>query len=701
MKKTYSVILLLVLCCVNKIQAQCLQACGTGANGAYNATVNTTLPGGTYNYTTFTINAGVTVTVTGNAPLIIRATGKVTINGTLDASGGNGTNGVTFSQAGTGGIGVAGGANGGDGIYSTSQGPLDGSSGYGTGGTGTLGTSWSGGGGAGYSVVGTNAGPTVGLGGPAYGTADLAAFDAGSGGGGGSGGYSCGSGGGGAGGGLIQIASCDTITIGAGGFIKVNGGNGGSDGTGNCGGGGGGSGGSLWLSASSIINNGSLQAMGGSGGASNVPGPPYYGVGGAGANGRIRFDYGTLNGTGTVNPAVGYVGSALTVSLTDSNVTCYGMNDGYAVATPLSGTAPYTYTWSNAVTDSLNSNLAPGTYNITVQDNAGCTFNGSVTITQPLQLAATATDSNVSCYGAGDGNITITPTVGFAPFTYLWSNAVTDSTNDNLVPGQYSVIVTDATNCKYYDTFTITQPPAITANVIDSNVTCHGQSTGSIVITPLTGFAPFTYSWSNAVTDSLNAGLSAGQYTVIMTDSTGCQYFDTVTITEPAALNLAMNHTDKTTVANNGTATVTVTGGVGPYTYSWNPGGGNTATISGLDSGWYKVVVTDANGCSDTNTVHVNYSVVGVAQQMLSSGIMVYPNPATDMISLRISLQQPGTIEVVLTDYTGRILEKNNYQVNSGTTTQTLKISQYTNGNYFLKIKAGNTVQNVPVTILR
>src|ERR1041385_8407477 len=96
--------------------AQCLN-CGNGADGVYSATTNTTLEGGTYNFSSFSIAAGVTVTVTGSSPLVIQCTGPVNIQGTLSANGGNGGDGVTFSTFGVGGVGVAGGANGGDGVY--------------------------------------------------------------------------------------------------------------------------------------------------------------------------------------------------------------------------------------------------------------------------------------------------------------------------------------------------------------------------------------------------------------------------------------------------------------------------------------------------------------------------------------------------------------------------------------------------------
>src|SRR5688572_21215575 len=105
--------------------AQCFNS-GTGVDGPYSATTNTTLAGGTYNFTTFNIEAGATVTVTGNQPLIIYCTGEVMIHGTLTASGGNGMDGVTYVSGGTGGIGVAGGANGGDGTFASGFGPLNG-----------------------------------------------------------------------------------------------------------------------------------------------------------------------------------------------------------------------------------------------------------------------------------------------------------------------------------------------------------------------------------------------------------------------------------------------------------------------------------------------------------------------------------------------------------------------------------------------
>ena len=277
--------------------------CGSGALGAYTASTNTSIAGGLYEFTTFTIDPGVVVTVTGPDPLVIMATDAVVINGSLVASGGAGGDGVTFTAAGAGGIGVAGGSDGGAGSFDASAGPLDGEPGAGTG-AGGEGSGWSGGGGAGYATSGGSSGGVGGVGGITYGDANITALLGGSSGGGGSGGNNCGSGGGGAGGGAIQITSCLSVTIGPAGSLEIEGGDGGSDGSGNCGGGGAGSGGSLILTTPTLTVDGTISGLGGTGGASQVPGDPYYGVGGDGGDGRIHFDTetGNVGGVGSITP---------------------------------------------------------------------------------------------------------------------------------------------------------------------------------------------------------------------------------------------------------------------------------------------------------------------------------------------------------------------------------------------------------------
>ena len=580
----------------SNLDAQCTVNCGTGLDGVYHATANTTIIGGTYNFSSFTIDANVVVNVTGSQPLTIYCSGNVLINGGLNANGGVGGNGVTYVTFGVGGLGIGGGANGGNGVYIGSGAP--GQSGAGLG-AGTGGLGWSGGGGAGFALSGSSSGGGGGFGGPAYGTANLSPIYGGSGGGGGSGGNSCGSGGGGAGGGIISITSCGSITIGVAGQVRTNGGDGGSDGTGNCGSGAGGSGGTIWLSTSGgITNNGAIYALGGVGGATTISGPPYYGTGATGSVGRIRLDYSSLSGLGIYSPSVGYSGSLLGVTNSSINISCFGGSNGSATATVNGGSAPYTYLWSpsggNAATAT---GLAAGTYTCTITDNIGCVATTSVTIVAPSAINVSTMQQNVACFGGSNGDAMVMVSGGTGPYTYSWSpSGGSGAMAMNLSAGIYSCIVTDANGCTITQSFTITQPLVLAANITTVQNLCAGQCNASVVANPSGGTAPYTF--SNL------SNLCSGVYTLLITDSRGCSTSPSVSIIDPSVL-IATSTSVGPSCGNacDGIATAIVTGGTPAYSYLWNPTSSTMASINGLCSGTYFCTVIDSNGCTDSISV--------------------------------------------------------------------------------------------------
>jgi hypothetical protein len=587
--------------------AQCSVNMGTGSDGPYLASSNTTLAGGTYNFSSFTINAGDTVTVTGSQPLVIYCTGNVLINGVLNLSGGNGTDGITFSSGGIAGTAVAGGQPGGGGSFSSSSGPLNGINGSGTGGGG-MGAGWSGGGGAGYAMPGDSSHGVGGFGGPAYGNPQISPVTGGSGGGGGSGGYDCGAGGGGGGGGYVSFSAGGTITIGAGGRILSNGGNGGSDGTGNCGGGGGGSGGSIvLLTNSTLTNNGTISATGGTGGASNVPNSPYYGTGANGSAGRIYMAYQATSGTGTISPSA-TTATILVVTITSTNVTCNGACNGAATANVTGGTAPYSYLWlPGGQTTATVSGLCPGTYTVTITDNSACTVSGTVTITEPAQLNSAASFQPVSCFGSCDGSLVSTVFGGTPGYTYNWMPGnFTSSFVSGVCAGTYTLTATDAGGCITTATTTVTSPTQVTVSVMQlNNVTCAGACNGTATIVPSGGTPGYSFMWSpSGGTSSSYNNLCAGTYTVLVTDANGCTASVTFSITEPAAMNAVTTAFGINCFgACTGTMIVSVTGGNPSYTYSWAPGGQTTATITNQCAGTYTVTSTDSLGCTTASTV--------------------------------------------------------------------------------------------------
>jgi hypothetical protein len=533
----------LLLACFHQLSAQCMN-CGTGLDGAFNATSNTTIAGGTHNFTTFDIAPGVTVRVTGSQPLEIYATGAVNIQGTLDVSGLNGADGVTYSNGGLGAPGVAGGGNGGDGSFSSTTGPIDGGSATGTG-AGGIGFGWSGGGGAGYAAIGGSTGASGGIGGPSYGASDLTGNTAGSGGGGGSGGYDCGAGGGGAGGGFVHILSCASITIG--GTVNANGGNGGSDGTGNCGGGGGGSGGSIWLTSPTVTNNGSLLANGGLGGASQISGSPYYGVGGSGSVGRIRIDATTLSGAGSILPPTGFSGAVAGISLSISNavnVSCFGDSTGSAQSTVTGGAGTVAYAWSpGGQTTATATGLTAGCYNLVVTDSMGCTDSDSICITEPTPLISQVSGSAVACNGDCDGTATVSASGGVPAYSFIWSVGAIGDSLTGLCAGTYDVTITDANGCTVMETVTVTEPPVISLSETHTDATFANSNDGSGTVTAGGGTPGYSYLWTpGGYTTATADSLLPGNYTVVVTDSNGCS--DSILVTIGFIVGIAQYSTD-------------------------------------------------------------------------------------------------------------------------------------------------------------
>ena len=311
----------------------------------------------------------------------------------------------------------------------------------------------------------------------------------------------------------------------------------------------------------------------------------------------------------------------LTATGSSTNITCNGNNNGTASVTAGGGTIGYSYNWTGSPTTgqgtSAISNLTPGTYVVTVTDANGCTATYSATITEPVVLGLTGSQTNASCGGVCDGTATATVSGGTAPYTYVWSHGPTTTTPaltdvvSTLCAGGYTVTVTDVNGCTKSQTYTITQPAVLTASITSTNVACSGGSTGAAIVAIGGGTAAFSINWTpgilvgNGTTTITN--LIAGTYSVQITDANFCTVTSSVIITEPLPLVAAAVGTDITCNGLcNGSITSTPTGGTGPYTYSWAPGGLTTQTISALCAGTYTVTVTDFRLCTSTQAITIN-----------------------------------------------------------------------------------------------
>src|SRR5690606_10189417 len=248
-------------------------------------------------------------------------------------------------------------------------------------------------------------------------------------------------------------------------------------------------------------------------------------------------------------------------------------------------------------------NLAAGTYEVTVTDANGCIIKQSFTITEPTALNSTPSHADVLCHGESTGSATAVISGGVAPYTYAWNKGITSTTNEatNLSAGTYEVTVTDANGCIITESFTIIEPSVLNSIPSQVDVLCHGESTGSATAVISVGVAPYTYVWNNGVTSTTNeaTNLPAGTYEVTVTDANGCIITESFTITEPSALNSIPSQVNVLCHGElTGSATAVISGGVAPYTYVWNNGITSTTNeATNLAAGTYEVTVTDANGC--------------------------------------------------------------------------------------------------------
>src|SRR5690554_1232353 len=298
-----------------------------------------------------------------------------------------------------------------------------------------------------------------------------------------------------------------------------------------------------------------------------------------------------------------------TITFVDN--ACFIDTSGSATVEVVGGVPPLTYEWlPSGGTSSTADSLSAGIYTVTVTDAKNRSVTDTVTISSPDEILIDFEYENVSCNGQTDGWASVNPSGGVGPYSVLWSTNDTTDTISNLIAGTYTVTITDANDCEITEDFDIIEPDVLTASVSAQNdVTVSGGNDGSATITATGGTAPYTYSWSpSGGTSDTATGLTAGTYTVDITDDSGCTTDVTVVITEPMPLTITL--VSQTNVScnggNDGEIIIDVVGDHPPFTYLWSPATGNSSTVSNLIAGTYTVTVTDTLGAFETATYTID-----------------------------------------------------------------------------------------------
>jgi gliding motility-associated-like protein len=365
-----------------------------------------------------------------------------------------------------------------------------------------------------------------------------------------------------------------------------------------------------------------VSCSGGSDGTATISGSggtaPYTFAWPNGQNTATATGLGTGTTTATVTDANG-CSTTINVILTApfalqvtqivaTNISCRGGNNGAAAAFINGGSSPYDFNWSNGGTGQSVTGLAAGTYQLTITDGNGCTAQSSIILSEPASfLVGTLNSSPALCFGDSSGQLTAIVSGGTLPssgdYTYIWSNGANTPIVSNVPAGNYSVTATDANGCTIGLSTAVSQAGNLNFSIAGStNVTCEGGNNGTATVIANGGTGALSFQWSNGQTNTTATGLTAGTYTVTVSDENGCEQSRSIDITEGAPVVLEVAQTDISCFGEtDGQLSVTSSG---ISLYFWSTGQvGNP--LSNLGVGQYAVTVTDNRGCEGTGVFNI------------------------------------------------------------------------------------------------
>ena len=300
------------------------------------------------------------------------------------------------------------------------------------------------------------------------------------------------------------------------------------------------------------------------------------------------------------------------------------MADGQATVAVEGGSSPYTYAWSSNESGVKAIKLSAGEHEVTVTDANNCVAIASVMITEDiLPLSVEIVQSGeIRCSNEQSVNLAAQISGGKSPFTYEWSTGGSNNTINNVGAGDYQVTITDAVNTVTNATIRVTEPGALTSQLVRKSAANSNASDGKATINVSGGTGKYTYLWDNGETTPSAKNLSAGQHTVTITDEAGCATEFSTDINEdilPLSMSLQITSPIKCYGDQTGEIQLEYTGGKAPFNFSWNKDGISGTNASGLEAGTYTVTVTDAANNTQTQSITIEAPTaiqVGISQDV-------------------------------------------------------------------------------------
>jgi gliding motility-associated-like protein len=326
------------------------------------------------------------------------------------------------------------------------------------------------------------------------------------------------------------------------------------------------------------------------------------------SSGNYQLTVEDANGCRLILPVVIEIAPPVLLTYSVVDVDCHSSATGSVNLTVSGGTPPFIYQWGGAAIGNIPAatNLRAGSYTITVTDAQGCEASAAMVVAEPSPLQADAQLTNIACAGQSTGAISVSLTGGRQPYSYVWSNGETTASVDSLAAGQYSLLVRDGNGCQLSRSFSLLQPPAILLQPQITNADCANSSNGRIVISASGGQGPYIFQWSNGTNGASLEELTAGDYTVTLTDGLGCAVTRMYTVEAPPPIIVNLQTTDVSCFGEaDGQLQVIASGGNPPYRFKINTSSlfSGSSLFLGLDEGNYAVLVRDAKGCEQQSGV--------------------------------------------------------------------------------------------------
>ena len=393
--------------------------------------------------------------------------------------------------------------------------------------------------------------------------------------------------------------------------------------------------------------------------------------------------------------------STIAITTDITSPSCDGTTSGSIEVMATGGTGTLSYSTDNITYGSTTvwENLNAGTYLIYVKDATGCIATTIVDLETTVNIDANWVVFDMTCHDMNNASIEVIASGdGQLQFSIDGENYQDDPIFPNLSAGTYQVHVIDVHQCIFVadEEIVIVNPDQINATAEGTFVTCFGEHDGTISFSVEGGIPPYEFNYGEGFTiDNPITNVGSGTYTVLVRDAVGCVHVlpEMVIVAEPTAITISGLSPVLISDTPGGNTEYTVSGGIEPYTFEWTNSSGSVVSTSqnlpplwsSNEAGSYTLTITDAIGCSITQTIVIDYQV-SVNQLNAAISLAVFPNPTTHDIQLQIGTDITRDFQYKISDTQGRVVLQSFLGSIQSNTTKTIGTSSLPAGVYFLEL---------------